>query len=78
MHQRIFVVDEYVCDLQTTFQKIKNSIKVLQQKQKQEADKHRRFFEFKEDDCVSIKFSKACLRHMAGKDWQGMHSDHQR
>ena len=29
MHQNIFVVDEYVCDLQTSFEKIKDAIRIM-------------------------------------------------
>ena len=78
MHQKIFAADEYVRDLQASFQKIKDAIQESQQKQKRAADKHRRFLAFKEDDWVLLKFSKARLRHTTGKDWQGMHSGHQK
>ena len=60
------------------FGKIKDAINVLQQKQKSVADKHRCSLEFKEDDWVLLKFPKARLRQTTGKDWQGMHSGHQK
>ena len=78
MHQNIFAVDEYVRDLQTSFEKIKDAIRITQQKQKSAADKHRRALDFKEDDWVLLKFPKARLWQTTGKDWQGMHSGHQK
>ena len=78
MHQNIFTADEYVHDLQTSFEKIKDAISITQQKQKSTADKHRRSLEFKEDDWVLLKFPKACLRQTTRKYWQGMHSGHQK
>ena len=50
MHQNIFVADEYVRDIQTSFDKIKDAIKITQLKQKSAADKHRRSLDFKVDD----------------------------
>ena len=78
MHQKIFAANEYVRDLQTSFQKIKDTIQVSQQKQKLAVDKHRRPLKFKEDDWILLKFSKARLRHTSGKDWQGKNSGHQK
>ena len=78
MHQNIFAADEYVRDLQMSFEKIKDAIKVTQQKQKSAADKHRRSLDFKVDDWVLLKFPKARLRQTTGKDWQGMPSGHQK
>ena len=78
MHQNIFVVDEYVRDLQTSFEKIKDAIKITQLKQKSVAVKHRRSLDFKIDDWVLLKFPKAGLGQMTGKDWQGMPSGHQK
>ena len=42
MKQNIFVADEYVRDIKDSFQKIKEAIFALQQKQKRAIDKHRR------------------------------------
>ena len=46
-----FATDEYTRDLKESFDKIKKSISIAQQKQKQAGDKHhRRELFFKEDD----------------------------
>lgn len=66
MDQKIFTAVEYVCDLQTSFQKIKDTIQALQQKQKRVPDKHGCFLEFKEDEWVLLKFSKSHLKHTMG------------
>ena len=76
MHQNIFVADEYVRDLQMSFEKIRDAIRITQQKQKSAIDKHRRSLDFKEDDWVLLKFPKARLRQMTRKYWKGMHSGH--
>ena len=78
MHQNIFASDEYVRDLQTSFEKIKDAIKITHLKQKIAADKHRRSLEFKVDGWVLLKFPKARLRQTTGKDWEGMPSGHQK
>ena len=78
MHQNIFAVDEYVRDLQTSFEKIKHTIKITQLKKKSAADKHRRSLDFKVDDWVLLKFPKARLRQTTRKYWQGMPSGHQK
>ena len=46
-------------DLQTSFEKIKDAIKITQLKQKSAVDKHRRSLDFKVDDWVLLKFLKA-------------------
>ena len=69
MHQNIFAADEYVCDLQMSFEKIKDAIKISQQKQKSTVDKHRRSLDFKEDEWVFLKIPKARLRQMTQKYW---------
>ena len=46
MHQKIFTANEYVHDLQASFQKIKDAIHKSQQKQKRMADKHQCFLAF--------------------------------
>ena len=53
--------DEYVHDLQASFQKIKDTIQESQQRQKRATDKHRRFLAFKEDDWVLLKFPKPAI-----------------
>ena len=73
MHQNIFAADEYVRDLQTSLEKIKDAIKITQLKPKSAADKHRRSLDFKVDDWVLLKSPKAHLRQTTRKDWQVMH-----
>ena len=69
MHQNIFAAaDEYVRDLQMSFEKIKDAIMIMHQKQKSVVDKHRRALDFKEDDWVLLKFPKMRLRQTTGKD----------
>ncbi|MCO5558213.1 hypothetical protein L7F22_011792 [Adiantum nelumboides] len=68
VHGKIFAADEYSRDLKESFQKIKDAISISQQKQKAAANKHRRASAFKENDWVSLKFPKARLRHMSGKN----------
>ena len=41
-------------------------------------DRHRRALEFKQDDWVLLRFSKARLRQMMGKDCQGESIGHQK
>ena len=74
----IFAADEYVRDIQDAFQKIRENIQASQQKQKRAADKHRRPLEFKDDEWVLLKFSKARLRQRTGRDWQGEPTGHQK
>ena len=78
MKHNIFVVDEYVRDIQESFKKIKEAISVLQHKQKRDVDKHRRPLQFNINDWVLLKFTKARLRHTTGKDWQGEPTGHQK
>ena len=61
MKGNIFAADEYVRDINESFQKIREAILASQQRQKRAADKHQRPLEFKEDDWVLLKFSKARL-----------------
>ena len=68
MKHNIFAADEYVRDIQESFQKIKEAISASQHKQKRAIDKHRRPLEFNINDWVLLKFSKARLRHTTGKD----------
>ena len=74
----IFVVDEYVRDIQDSFKKIKEVISASQQKQKQAVDKHRRPLEFQLDDWVLLRFSKSRLRQRTSKDQQGEPTGHQK
>ncbi|RYA67446.1 hypothetical protein DD595_26270, partial [Enterobacter cloacae complex sp. 4DZ3-17B2] len=70
VHGKIFVADEYSRDLQESFQKI-DTISISQQRQKATADKHRRALAFKQNDWVLLKFPKAQLRHITGKNPTG-------
>ena len=78
MKHNIFAANEYVRDIQESFQKIKEDIFALQHKQKRAVDKHRRPPKFNVDDWVLLKFSKAQLRFTIGKDWQGEPTSHQK
>ena len=68
MKHNIFVVDEYVRDIQESFQRIKEAISAFHLKQKRVIDKHKRPLEFNINDWVLLKFTKALLRHTRGKD----------
>ena len=68
MKHNIFATDEYLRDIQESFQKIKEAISASQHKQKRAIDKHRRPLEFNVDDWVLLKFSTAQLRHTTSKD----------
>ena len=78
MKGNIFAADEHVRDIKESFQKIWEAILASQQRQKRAADKHRRHLEFKEDDWVLLKFTKARLRHTTGKDNNGVPTGHQK
>ena len=74
----VFAADEYTRDLKESFDKLKESISIAQQKQKQTVDKHRRELVFKEDDWVLLKFPKAPLSFTTGKGKQGRPTGHQK
>ena len=76
--ENIFAADEYVRDVREAFTKVKEALKKAQQKQKLAADKHRRHFEFKENDWVLLTFPKARLKFRTGKDHQGNYTGHQK
>ena len=77
-HSKIFAADEEVRDIRVAFDKIKESIHLAQQKYKRAADKKRKPLEFKDDDWVLLRFSKARLRNTTGKNWKGEHTGHQK
>ena len=77
-HNKIFIIDEEVWDIRVAFDKIKESISLAQQKYKKAVDKHRKSLEFKEDDWVLLRFSKAWLKQTTGKNWKGEHIGHQK
>ena len=74
----IFAVDEYVRNIKEAFQKVRDTIKASQEKQKRAVDKLRRPMEFKEDAWVILKFPKARLRQKTGKDCNGLPTGHQK
>ena len=58
MKHDIFVANEYVRDIQESFQKIKEAISTSQHKQKRVVDKHRRPLEVNINNWVLLKFKK--------------------
>ena len=58
MKHNIFVVDEYVQDIQDSFKKIKEAISALQQTKKRAIDKHTRPLEFNKDDWVLLSLQR--------------------
>ena len=70
-HDKIFATDKYVHDLQSAFKKVKDVLHYSQLKQKLVANKHKRAIKFNNDDWILLKFPKARLKHIAGKNWQG-------
>ncbi|MCO5553453.1 hypothetical protein L7F22_006974 [Adiantum nelumboides] len=77
-HEKIFAADEEVRDIRVAFDKIKESIKYAQQKYKRAADKHRKSLQFKDDDWVLLRFTKAQLKTTTGKNWKGEPTGHQK
>ena len=74
----VFATDEYSQDLIKYFQKVKDAISIMQQKQKLAIDKHRQALVFKENDWVLLRFPKACLSVTTGKGTQGRPMGHQK
>ena len=74
----IFATDEYVCDINDAFQKVRDAIKASQEKQKRAVNKHRRPLEFKEEAWVLFKFPKARLRQRTKNDRDGVSTGHQK
>ena len=70
-NDKIFAANEYVHDLQSAFQRVKDAIRYFEHKQKVEIGKHRCAKIFKFDDWVLLKFPKSRLQHTLGKFWQG-------
>ena len=46
-HEQVFAIDEYVRDVRSAFQMIKEALKRAQEKQKLAANKHRRHLDLK-------------------------------
>ena len=78
MKGKIFAADEKVRDIKDAFLKIKETILASQQRQKKAANKHRRPIEYKDDEWVLLKFSKARLRQRTGKQGNGLPAGYQK
>ncbi|MCO5556350.1 hypothetical protein L7F22_009898 [Adiantum nelumboides] len=77
-HEKIFAADEEVRDIRVAFDKIKESVRYAQQKYKRATDKHRKSLQFKDDDWVLLRFTKARLKTTTGKNWKGEPTGHQK
>ena len=65
---KIFEADRFVEDMKTAYDKVKYALQRTQAKQKKSADKHRRELLFDLGVWVLLKFEKARLRKMKGKE----------
>lgn len=65
---KIFEADRFVQDLDTAFAKVKEALLKSQAKHKKAADKHRRSLTLNVGDWVLLRFEKARLRKMRGKE----------
>ena len=65
---KIFEADRYVEGWQESYKKVKYALETSQAKPKRDADSHRRELLFKENDWVLLRFEKARLRKMKGKE----------
>ena len=65
---KIFEADRYVEGWEEAYKKVKYALEKSQAKQKRAADMHRRRLLFKKDDWVLLRFEKARLRKMKGKE----------
>ena len=68
---KVFAIDKYSRDMKESFQKIKDTISIIQKRQKAAIDKHQRTLIFKENDWILLKFPKAHLKHTTGKETNG-------
>ncbi|MCO5604452.1 hypothetical protein L7F22_058618 [Adiantum nelumboides] len=50
------------------FEIVEGAMKKSQERQKKAADRHQRDWKLKENDCVLLRFAKACLRKKKGKE----------
>ena len=64
----IFEADRFVEDMKTAYDKVKYALQRTQAKQKKSADKHRRELSFNIGAWVLLRFEKARLRKMKGKE----------
>ncbi|MCO5553469.1 hypothetical protein L7F22_006990 [Adiantum nelumboides] len=65
---KIFEADKYVQNTDEAYRRIKLAIETTQSKQKKAADRHRRELVFSLGDWVLLRFEKARLRKMKGKE----------
>ena len=65
--QNIFAADEFVRDIDSAYTQVKRAILRSQEKQKREADKHRRRLDLQVGQYVLLKFTKARLKIQVGK-----------
>ncbi|MCO5607585.1 hypothetical protein L7F22_061782 [Adiantum nelumboides] len=65
---KIFEADKYVQNTDEAYRKIKLAFEKTQSKQKKAADRHRRELVFSLGDWVLLRFEKARLRKMKGKE----------
>ncbi|MCO5550097.1 hypothetical protein L7F22_003576 [Adiantum nelumboides] len=68
---KIFEADKYVLNTDEAYKKIKLALEKTQSKQKKAADRHRRELVFSLGDWVFLRFEKAKLRKMKGKERDG-------
>ncbi|MCO5576910.1 hypothetical protein L7F22_030731 [Adiantum nelumboides] len=65
---KILEANEYTRDLDTDFAKVRETLQKSQERQKKAADRHRRASKLKENDWVLLRFAKAHLRKIKGKE----------
>ncbi|MCO5594577.1 hypothetical protein L7F22_048609 [Adiantum nelumboides] len=65
---KIFEADKYVQNTDEAYKKIKLALEKTQSKQKKDADRHRHELVFSLGDWVLLRFEKARLRKMKGKE----------
>ncbi|MCO5566446.1 hypothetical protein L7F22_020123 [Adiantum nelumboides] len=65
---KIFEADKYVLDMDEMYKKVKVTLEKTQEKQKKAADRHRREVVFSLGDWVLLRFGKARLKKMKGKE----------
>ncbi|MCO5589145.1 hypothetical protein L7F22_043111 [Adiantum nelumboides] len=65
---KIFEADKYVQDMDEMYKKVKVALEKTQAKQKKAADRHRRIVVFSLGDWVLLRFEKARLKKMKGKE----------
>ncbi|MCO5602158.1 hypothetical protein L7F22_056286 [Adiantum nelumboides] len=66
--EKIFEADKYVQDMDEMYKKVKVALEKTQAKQKKVADRHHREVVFSLSDWVLLRFEKARLKKMKGKE----------